>query len=81
MLKRISFLESATLIKSTKLLILLVGKGDEPEVATRVLQFIYVSDSGFRIPVAQFPSTRLHFKQFILLFLGWGHGNVGDEFE
>ena len=81
MLKRMSFLESTTVIKSTKLLNLLVGKGDEPEVATCVLQFICVSDNGFRIPVAQFQSTRLHFKQFILLFLGWGPGNVGDEFE
>jgi len=51
-----SILESATVIKSKKFFNLLVGKGDEPELATHVLQFIYVSDNGFRFPVAQFPS-------------------------
>ncbi|KAK3753776.1 hypothetical protein QZH41_014238 [Actinostola sp. cb2023] len=28
----------------------------EPELATQVLQFIYLSDCGFRCPIAQFPS-------------------------
>ena len=28
----------------------------EPQLATHVLQFIFISDSGFRFPVAQFPS-------------------------
>ena len=36
--------------------VLLLGKGEEPELATQVLQFIYVSDNGFRFPIAQFPS-------------------------
>nr|XP_058940579.1 uncharacterized protein LOC131768892 [Pocillopora verrucosa] len=30
--------------------------GDEPELATQVLQFIYVSDNGFRFPIAQYSS-------------------------
>ena len=28
----------------------------EPELATQVLQVIFLSDSGFRFPIAQFPS-------------------------
>ena len=35
--------------------IFLIGKS-EPELATQVLQFIYLSDCGFRFPIAQFPS-------------------------
>ncbi|XP_078384405.1 uncharacterized protein LOC144666868 isoform X1 [Oculina patagonica] len=34
----------------------LSGKTEEPELATHVLQFIFVSDCGFRFPIAQFPS-------------------------
>lgn len=34
----------------------LSGKGVEPEVAIQVLQFVCVSDNGFRFPVAQFLS-------------------------
>ena len=51
-----SILESATFIIKKKLFNFFVGKGDEPELATHVLQFIYVSDNGFRFPVVQFPS-------------------------
>ena len=29
---------------------------EKPELATQVLQFIFLSDCGFRFPVAQFPS-------------------------
>lgn len=35
---------------------MLLGKGDEPELATHLLQIIFVSDNGFRFLVAQFPS-------------------------
>ena len=31
------------------------GKSD-PELATQVLQFVFLSDCGFRFPIAQFPS-------------------------
>lgn len=34
----------------------LPGKHSNPELATHVLQFIFISDSGFRFPVAQWPS-------------------------
>ena len=34
----------------------ILGKGDDPELATQVLQFIFVSDNGFRFPIAQYPS-------------------------
>ncbi|KAK3738201.1 hypothetical protein QZH41_012782, partial [Actinostola sp. cb2023] len=34
----------------------LSGKPAEPQLATHVLQFIFVGDSGFRFPIAQFPS-------------------------
>ncbi|XP_068680449.1 uncharacterized protein [Montipora foliosa] len=33
----------------------LSGKGD-PELASQVLQFVFLSDCGFRCPIAQFPS-------------------------
>lgn len=29
----------------------------EPQLATHVLQFVFLSDSGFRFPIAQFPSA------------------------
>lgn len=32
------------------------GQSSEPKLATHVLQFIFLSDSGFRFPIAQFPS-------------------------
>lgn len=34
----------------------LSGQDSNPELATHVLQFIFISDSGFRFPVAQWPS-------------------------
>jgi len=34
----------------------LPGQDSNPELATHVLQFIFISDSGFRFPVAQWPS-------------------------
>ena len=34
---------------------LLPGK-TEPELATQVLQIVFLSDCGFRFPIAQFPS-------------------------
>ena len=33
----------------------IAGKSD-PELATQVLQFVFLSDCGFRFPIAQFPS-------------------------
>ncbi|KXJ22079.1 hypothetical protein AC249_AIPGENE3500 [Exaiptasia diaphana] len=35
----------------------LSGQGDDPEIATHVLQFIFLSDGGFRFPIAQWPSA------------------------
>ena len=36
--------------------ILIVLGHTAPQLASHVLQFIYLSDSGFRFPIAQFPS-------------------------
>ena len=33
-----------------------IGKQEEPELATHVLQFVFLSDCGFRFPIAQYPS-------------------------
>ena len=33
-----------------------LGSTSEPELAAQVMQFIYLSDSGFRFPISQFPS-------------------------
>ena len=35
---------------------LILVQNSEPKLATHVLQFIFLSDSGFRFPIAQFPS-------------------------
>ncbi|RUA06956.1 MAG: hypothetical protein DSY43_00890 [Gammaproteobacteria bacterium] len=42
---------------------------NEPEIATQVLQFIYLSDCGFRFPIAQYPSGSC--TQSDLYFLFW----------
>lgn len=34
-----------------------VGEESEPEFATLVLQFVFLSDGGFRFPIAQWPSA------------------------
>jgi len=34
----------------------LSGKEDNTELASHVLQFVFLGDSGFRFPIAQFPS-------------------------
>ncbi|KAL9980208.1 hypothetical protein ACROYT_G008763 [Oculina patagonica] len=35
----------------------LSGEDSEPELATHVLQFVFLSDGGFRFPIAQWPSA------------------------
>ncbi|KAK3747781.1 hypothetical protein QZH41_010671, partial [Actinostola sp. cb2023] len=35
----------------------LSGASEEPKLASHVLQFIFLGDSGFRFPIAQFPSS------------------------
>lgn len=42
-------------VANTFILILLLGR-TAPQLASHVLQFIYLSDSGFRFPSVQFPS-------------------------
>lgn len=34
-----------------------VGEDSEPELAMHVLEFVFLSDSGFRFPIAQWPSA------------------------
>ncbi|XP_044179618.1 uncharacterized protein LOC122961098 [Acropora millepora] len=43
------------IVNNVIIVFLLTGKTD-PQLATHLLQFIFISDSGFRFPVAQFPS-------------------------
>lgn len=41
---------------------------DEPKLATHVLQFIFLSDTGFRFPIAQFPSGACTPTDLFILF-------------
>ena len=38
-------------------LTLFAGQGNDLELATHVLQFVFLSDGGFRFPIAQWPSA------------------------
>lgn len=40
----------------------------EPSLATHVLQFIFISDCGFRFPIAQFPSGQCSPSDLYLQF-------------
>ena len=46
-----------------------LGEPREPELATHVLQFIFLGDSGFRFPLAQYPSA--HCTPSDLYFVFW----------
>ena len=39
-------------------LTLFAGQGNDLELATHVLQFVFLSDGGFRFPIAQWPSAK-----------------------
>ena len=41
----------------------------EPELATQVVQIVFLSDCGFRFPVAQFPSGSCTPSDLYFLFL------------
>lgn len=47
---------------------LLFSGNTEPSLATHVLQFIFISDCGFRFPVAQFPSGQCSPSDLYLQF-------------
>ena len=38
-------------------LTLFAGQGNDLELATHVLQFVFLNDGGFRFPIAQWPSA------------------------
>lgn len=46
----------------------LPGQDSNPELATHVLQFVFISDSGFRFPVAQWPSGNCTPSDLYFLF-------------
>ncbi|CAB3976767.1 Hypothetical predicted protein [Paramuricea clavata] len=46
----------------------LTGDSDEPDLATQVLQFIFLSDCGLRFPIAQYPSGNCTPSDLYFLF-------------
>lgn len=40
----------------------------EPQLATHVLQFIFLSDGGFRFPISQFPSGQCSPSDLYFIF-------------
>lgn len=52
-----------------KLCLFFTGKtSNNIELATHVLQFVFLGDSGFRFPVAQFPSGGLSASALFFIF-------------
>lgn len=41
---------------------------DEVEMATHILQFIFISDTGFRFPIAHFPTSSCPPSALFLIF-------------
>ncbi len=66
-IKKYIKLEYSNINNETTFRFIFSGKS-ETQLASHVLQFLYVSDCGFRFPVAQFPSHDCTASDLFLLF-------------